>query len=635
LLPIVLILFAAALLRWHGLAQMDGMMMYDEAYNGWDALQSMESGRLTPFLLDNNGRESGWHYWLMPFLATLGARPLAIHFAASVAGILTIAAVYRLGRELVNRRVGIWSAFGLTVLYWHVHLSHMGLRAIMLPLVGASGLTMLLLAKRKNQMAMWGIAGLLTGLLAYTYFSAWLWVAFSILVLLVWFRRVPVLRRGVTLAFVLTAIVSFFQAWFIIQYPDKSFFRIRTVAVITLDQIGANILDWALALFERGDATAAHNLALRPVLDAGLALPFLAGSLGLLLLPDRRRGAGWIIGLSAFSLAPSIFSDFAPHFLRAVGLVVPLALLIGVGSDILVKVLRPRIPGLAVLIPCTLMAYSFGSTYQDFGTWLQDDRLLSSMETYANQSAGWIRRNVPPDSGGSVYFSPFNTFHPVIAFHSYGLAPIHVAGFGSGQCLVLAESPVYYVVVPAWEPAFEQSLLRWSEATVRFEADRQFGGEPLYRIYESGLPEGKVDPFPEAQQVRFEQNIRLSHGDVGDVFKPGDRVSIDLAFSTEQPTPFVTSAFVHLYGDPTPYEGGRLWAQDDSWICEPYPSTVWRADEVIVQAFHLNLPTDLPEGSYQVAAGIHEAPAGPRLSLGQPVSNPYDYFVLGEIRVVE
>ena len=111
--------------------------MYDEAFNALDALDLLHNPRLTPFLLASGGRE--WlAVCLTPFIAAFGMQPFALRFAATLIGVLTLAAVYRLGTELVNRQTGLWSAAALAVLYWHVHLSHIALRAItMPPLLGA------------------------------------------------------------------------------------------------------------------------------------------------------------------------------------------------------------------------------------------------------------------------------------------------------------------------------------------------------------------------------------------------------------------------------------------------------------------------------------------------------------------
>ena len=49
--------------------------------------------------------------------------------AKSILEILTLAAATKLGRELFGRRGAVWTLAALAGLYWHVHISHLALRA--------------------------------------------------------------------------------------------------------------------------------------------------------------------------------------------------------------------------------------------------------------------------------------------------------------------------------------------------------------------------------------------------------------------------------------------------------------------------------------------------------------------------
>jgi 4-amino-4-deoxy-L-arabinose transferase-like glycosyltransferase len=129
---VVAIILWGASLRWAQLSAMTDMLNSDEAANGLDALSLIQSPRLVPFFSSYTGRESGWHYWLMPFLLAFGLRPLAIRLAATMIGILTLAAMYSLSKELLPRRAAVWTTAGLAILYWHIQFSPIGFRAILL-----------------------------------------------------------------------------------------------------------------------------------------------------------------------------------------------------------------------------------------------------------------------------------------------------------------------------------------------------------------------------------------------------------------------------------------------------------------------------------------------------------------------
>ena len=145
------------------------MLHYDEAFTAVDALSLMRDFRLTPFLPGNFGRESGWAYFLIPFLATLGHGLFAIRFAATVTGFLALTAIYRLGRELFPTQpakdVAIWSMGSMAVLYWHVHLSHLVLRVNLFIVVGTLATAILLRAYRRNKLTLWVAGGACLGLI--------------------------------------------------------------------------------------------------------------------------------------------------------------------------------------------------------------------------------------------------------------------------------------------------------------------------------------------------------------------------------------------------------------------------------------------------------------------------------------
>mgnify|MGYP001068239778 CR=1 FL=1 len=172
---IVPILLVGALLRWSAIGPMSNMLHYDEAHNGLDVLSLIQNPRLTPFMPANFGRESLWFYILLPFVAIWGAQPFALRLAATMTGILTLAALYQLGKKVLPPRAACWATLALAVCQWHVHLSRMALRTILLPLIGVLAFWSLFQACQTDRRSHWALAGVWTGLLLYTYFSSLLW----------------------------------------------------------------------------------------------------------------------------------------------------------------------------------------------------------------------------------------------------------------------------------------------------------------------------------------------------------------------------------------------------------------------------------------------------------------------------
>src|SRR5215207_10637560 len=148
---LVVVLLIGFALRLRGLGAMTGMVHYDEAYYGVDALSLLAQPRLTPFFPDNFGRESLWMYLLAPSLAVFGAGSFGLRIVAIFIGTLTLAAVYRLARELLGRRAALPAMAGLAVLFWHMLASHEAFRALLFPLIGALAFAFLWNAYRTDQ----------------------------------------------------------------------------------------------------------------------------------------------------------------------------------------------------------------------------------------------------------------------------------------------------------------------------------------------------------------------------------------------------------------------------------------------------------------------------------------------------
>jgi hypothetical protein len=633
--PPVLILLLASFLRWHGLAAMESMLMYDEAYNLWDALLLIESPRLTPFIPHNFGRESGWHYFLIPFLLTLGVRPLVAHFAASLVGILTVAAVYRLGKELFNRETAVWSALALTVLYIHIHLSHIGLRAILYPLVGTLAITALLYAHRKNATRSWLMGGFWLGILMYTYFSARLWLAYvGLWLLFVWLRHSRQ-RLGATLAVGLTSLIALPQLIYTLRYPAESIGRMGGVATTDLQPLIANVVAWLSAWTIAGDANADMNLSYRPILDTVLAVIFLAGLAAWLWRPTAKV-AFWVLGLGLISLLPSVLSDFPPNHLRAIGLVVPTALLLGLGMSAIQQQVSARLPALArygPLLGLACFAWAGFNSYTDFNHWLAAGRVESGMEMYINESVLWLDENLPDDER-AVYFSPFSPYHPNIAILRYRLEPRVVSGFVASRCLIVPDEPALLVNVPAFQHAFTDWFGGWADLTRLYQSDHLLNERPLYEIYEMQPALAHPLSLP-AESPVFNDGVQVQFGPVPEQVAAGETIPVVLALRAHTPQPKIYSAFIHLHGDPSPYEGGEMWANSSEWLCQSHPAPEWRADELIVQNIFLTIPPETPPGQYEVALGLFESPNGPRLTLTAPHTNENNYFVISTVQVVE
>jgi 4-amino-4-deoxy-L-arabinose transferase-like glycosyltransferase len=130
----------------------------DEAMNGNNALESIETGEYKIFYPENNGREGFFiniqALFLKFFLSFAeNPEPWMLRVPSALFGILTVLGLYFLARELFEKNksfeIALFSSFFIATSFWHINFSRIGFRAIMAPCFLVWGIFLLLLAFRK------------------------------------------------------------------------------------------------------------------------------------------------------------------------------------------------------------------------------------------------------------------------------------------------------------------------------------------------------------------------------------------------------------------------------------------------------------------------------------------------------
>lgn len=633
---VVALLLVGVALRWAALGDMGAMLHYDEAYNAMDALSLLAHPRLTPFFPGNFGREAGFVYWSLPFVGLIPGSTLAPRLAGTTLGILTLAAATKLGRELFGRRGAVWTLAALAGLYWHVHISHLALRANLYVLLGTLAAAWLLRAHRTRRPSHWLLAGVAGGLLIETYFAAYGWLALTGFCLALWALVPGSRRRGAALAAVAAVVTMLPMVVYGVANWRSFVSRPGTVVVRGWTPFAQNLGLWARALFATGDLNAEFNLPGRPILDPPLGVLFVIGIPALGFAVRRRWHVAWFAAWAFLAAMPSLLSDQAPHFLRGAGLTVPIALVIGAGAAALAQ-LAVRWTGVRVLaaLPLVALALAVRHTAVDFHrVWLNDPETVVLMEAPTHRAIDAIAARTPADV--HVYFSPFTVQHPVIGYRAPDLAPRPLGAFDSHQCLVLPGGDAIYVSLTPHEPGFQDRLARWLDVAVLEAMEYPWSPVPRVTVFAAspragGLPAASPNyGFGNAPDTTLWLQLLEP---VPAAAARGDVIPVVLAVRADQPPARPLSVLVHLYGDPLPQDGGRLWAQADSQICASYPVSVWKAGETLVQSFELTLPVDLPAGVYPVVVGVYWFPDGPRLPVTAPATPSADTITIGEIAV--
>ena len=598
-------------LRWAALRPMSLMVHYDEAWNWGDAAEIITNPHFEPFFPGNFGREAGWIYWLALFGSVLGTSIFTIRFTATITGILTLAAAYRLGRELFNKEAALWILAILCVFYWHVHLSQLALRANLFMLVGSLTLGWLLIAYRTNKQSHWLLGGLGFGLLAYTYFASFFWLLVTGLVLVGIFLTDKQRRLGVAIIIFTAFLLGIPMLFYFVDNPSLLLNRPTAVATISSEAIWANLKQWGLAWFVQGDTNAAFNLPGRPILDPLTGVLLFAGLGSLGLTKQFRRRLFLIFAYAAAALIPSLFSTYAPHFLRGAGLILPVAIVLGVGLWTMVQIGQKvgRKPAIYVL-PLLALSYVGFQTYQDFyKQWLVHPETFVLMEQPITQSILFLQEDGASDT--PVYFTPYQSGHPVVRLASQLLPNRPAAAFVSEQCLALPKDKATYVSLTMFEPNFTDHLAEYTHAQPIFSEKLNINN-PRFTVFSAQMDKDSAVFQP---IVQFDDKLDVSLlSNFPKNIVPNQVIPITLGITPQQKIDMVPSLFVHLYHTPDTV-AQTLITQADSQLCTSYPAHLWRTDETIVQTFTLTLPPDMSDGPYQIAIGIYHFPDGARLPI--------------------
>ncbi len=337
----LLILVVASFFRMHALDTTPPGLYPDEAMNGNNALEALESpppeGGVKAFYPENNGREGLFINIQGFFLKVLVPRaggnpePWMLRLPSALFGIITVAGVFFLAKELfrneelgiTNKELGdderrhnskfiihnsnavaLLSTFLIAVSFWHINFSRIGFRAIMAPCFLVWGVYLLLLAFRKwrefpdsppaestpkkyksiiRNSLFPLFAGIVYGLGMHSYIAYRATPLVIAVILFLFVLKIgwkPVLK--ITTWFVLGAlVVSLPLISYFAQNPEDFFGRTSDVSVFSspspLGELGMNIIKTVGMLFFIGDSNWRHNLSGAPELLWPVAILFLLG----------------------------------------------------------------------------------------------------------------------------------------------------------------------------------------------------------------------------------------------------------------------------------------------------------------------------------------------------------------------
>ncbi|HZY45296.1 MAG TPA: hypothetical protein VFF70_11155 [Anaerolineae bacterium] len=415
-------------------------------------------------------------------------------------------------------------------------------------------------------------------------------------------------RKGSLLAAVIATVLSIPMLVYLFTYPEQSLSRINDVAALSVGSIGQNIELWLKAWFQQGDLALMPNIPGRPILDPFMGILFLGGLIGVLVFIRRRWHKVLFLGLAIAALIPSLLSQDAPHFLRANGLTVVIAVIVGAGALLIERVIAKRVGQTVVMIVLSGLLLTSGLiTFQDFQRWLVDPRVAIYMEEYVNQPIDYLKHTTPSDL--PVYGLPHSSDHPLIRFRGSDLAPRPLRAFDTFFCQVTTDVPADYVTITAYEPNYSEVLSRWADVQViTASLPLSGGGLQLDDVYGEINPSFRPPPTPQKDRgvlpfytiyqatphsdwvsgqdqltAIFGNNVRLrSILPIPSTLHAGDDISIQLGLTALHALDKDYNIFIHLYGSAPPSEGGKVWRVTDEPACAAYPASDWQTHEIVV-----------------------------------------------------
>jgi 4-amino-4-deoxy-L-arabinose transferase-like glycosyltransferase len=351
LLSLGAILVSAALLRFVDLATNPGGLYLDEAAEALDAHRLLTVSGFHPlFFTDGGGREALFGYLVAAAFRIFGESTLVLRATAAAIGVGGVFAIWWLARRfgtIAGLAAAAWAAGSL----WLICISRDGMRNTLVPLFAALCLALLLAWADRPRRGSAIAAGAVTALATlYTYQPLKL-LPLLLVVWLFWLRRADAdayrRLRLTFLAFAASfALVAAPMLLVAILDPAGYFGRMLGVLSTGASQPVDLADHWprTLGMFVvTGDPNPRHDVAGLPLL--GWPLSILA-AIGVASLWRRRRQPADVLILASlpiFLLPPLLATEGgAPHFLRALGLAAPLAVVIGAGVQEVVARSRSR-----------------------------------------------------------------------------------------------------------------------------------------------------------------------------------------------------------------------------------------------------------------------------------------------------
>jgi 4-amino-4-deoxy-L-arabinose transferase-like glycosyltransferase len=343
--PVLLVLAAivvGAFLRLHRIHSVPLEMGCDLPLNYANVAQILRAD-YPIFFESYPGREGLFFYLAAPMSAVAGLSHTSIKVTAALIGVLSIVAVYLLGREIYDRWTGAVAALLLAISHWHIIFSRVGYRAVLAPLLVALSLLYLVRALKRGRYRDYALCALCVGLGLQSY-NALMIVPVMVGLALVFSRvfrsrlTAAIEWRSIAFWVLVVLLTALPLICYVGQNPKAYIYRVATRTTAIEAPLPENLLSvWlgnagrAAAMFNyQGDSIYLSNVPRLRQLGFVTAVFFV---LGAVYSATRRPGGyNWLLwvafaGLMFPSTLALAFPDEVPSAVRSIG-ALPVAMLL-------------------------------------------------------------------------------------------------------------------------------------------------------------------------------------------------------------------------------------------------------------------------------------------------------------------
>jgi hypothetical protein len=362
---VVAVIALVVFFRLYRIEQVPPDMVSDHAeklLDIWDVLH----GQTSIFFPRNTGREALQMYLTAGIikLFNTGYTFLSLKLGTILAGLVTLPFLYLLGKEVGNKRVGLFALLFAGMAYWPNVISRVGLRFPLYPLFVAPTLYYLIRGLRASNRNDFILAGLFLGIGLHGYTPIRILPVVILVIIGLYLlhpqargKRVQVVSG--LLVLVLVSLIIFLPLLrFAIEYPTlfdlRALSRLGTIerplpgpaALIFIKNL------WnALTMFFWSDGQIwVHSVTYHPALDVVSASLLFLGMVLIIIRFSKQRTWQDLILLLLIPLLmlPSIlslaFPDENPALNRASGAIVPVFLIIAIALDGLMSAVERKVP---------------------------------------------------------------------------------------------------------------------------------------------------------------------------------------------------------------------------------------------------------------------------------------------------